>query len=151
MRISRFPVVLGILILYVVIACVSASAQTYSYIKQFKTEKVGVFHTIKNGQDLVPGEHYLLFANYTNNNLRVTYKVTVRVISKKARKARDYTYTSTVYVKPNGQSLDFFYDDGNIMNYLNSQGDWFNNCHILFLNFEMINFGVEKKNYETTY
>lgn len=144
-----------ILVLFAIIGfCCNVSAQNYSNVELFQNEKLGIFHTVKNGNDALPGEHYVSFDNYTNNNLRVTYKVNVRVIVIKTRSYKDFTYTETVYIKPKGSAIDLFWNNRDVYNYLqsNSGSQWFTDtCRLLFNNFELVNYGVEQKNYETSY
>lgn len=144
-------------ILFITFMAICASfaiiAQNYRYQELFRNEKLGIFHTVKTG-DLVPGGHYLLIDNYTNNNLRVTYKAKVRVVNKVSRTYRDFTYTKTVYAKPKDSFLDHFYDTTEVMNHIISisKDAYFENyCNLMLMDFELINFGVENKNYETTY
>lgn len=134
-------------------ASIATIAQGYSNQELFRNEKLGIYHTVKTG-DLVPGGHYISFNNYTNNNLRVTYKAKVRVVDKTSRTYRDFTYTKTIYAKPKGSFLDFLYDTNEVMNHIVSisKDPYFENfCHLMLMDFELINFGIENKNYETTY
>lgn len=134
------------------IVCINTHAQQYKNIEKFRNEKLGIFHTIKSG-DLVPFGHFLSFDNYTNNNIRVTYKVTVRVILKKKSTFRDFSYTKTTYINPKSSNVDHFIEDA-IMDFINRNSDdiyYENYCSLMLRDFELINFGVEKKNYETSY
>lgn len=145
------------LLISVIIICVNVVAQNYNNIELFRNEKLGVFHTIKLdgvvAGDALPLGHYVSFDNYTNNNIRVTYKVTVRVLLKKKSSFKDFTYTNTVYIKPKSSTIDFLTDNG-ILDFMQSNSpDMYieNHCGLLLRDFDMINYGVEKKNYETSY
>lgn len=136
--------------------CISMFAQNYVDRELFKNEKLGIFHTIKDGKDAMFMSHYLTFENYTNYKIRVTYKAKVRVFGvQKDRRRKEFTYTNTVYVKPNSVTLDDFWAfNKEIQNFISSLSEdiYFENyCRLLFLDFELINYGVDKKNYETTY
>ena len=133
---------------------ISLAGQNRMYYEQFKNEKLGIFHTVKGDRDATPGDHYLLFENYTNNNIRVTYKTTVRVFGVNTTGYKDFKYTNTVYIKPKDNVLDFFWDDPSVKKYMISvSGNQMYNiaCRVLLIDFELINYGVEQKNYETSF
>lgn len=86
--------------------------------------------------------------------MRVTYKATVRVIVVRNSSYKDFTYTNTQYIKPKSCKLDHFWDNQSVMNYIQnvSVNQWYGDaCRLLFSDFELVNYGVEQKNYETTY
>lgn len=138
---------------------ISANAQTYTNNKLFGNEKLGIYHTVKDGQDVVFTKHFLSFDNLTNNNLRVTYKATCNLWVIKGTTTttpEKFTYTRTIYVKPKDRTIDMFLDSDSdrrpLWNYVQrNNGRFDENVRIVLVDFELINYGVENKNYETTY
>ena len=142
------------LLICFLVLCVGITNHAYGENHElFKNDKVGIFHWIKSG-DLVPSGHFLIFDNYTNNNLRVTYKVTVRVVVKASRTYQDITYTATAYIKPRDRYLDSMWGQQDVWTFIeNHSADMYfeKNFHLMLRDFELINYGIEKKNYETAY
>ena len=136
--------------------CLGATAQNFTYKEFFKNEKLGIFHAVMDRLDPFLYKHSISFNNYTNNNIRVTYKAHVRawvVQGNSSSTPKDFTYTSTIYIQPNNSVNDCFDDNNSVRDYLRRNGGYskIDNARVLLVDFELINYGVENKNYETTY
>lgn len=148
-----------LLFLLSIFVCINSMAQK-TYAEQFKNEKLGVWHVEdKKGSRVWPCRHYLLFENFTNNNMRVKYKVKGRVLDCHTSESVDFSYTATKFLKPKDCKTDNFIDPDyteDICTFLfehckDGHCSVSYDCQLLFFDFELINYGVEKKNYETEY
>lgn len=149
-----------LLFLLSIFVCINSMAQWASYAKQFENEKLGVWHVEKEiDSNVWPGRHFLLFENFTSNNMRVQYKVAGRVFDCHTLEQLDFSYTRTIFLKPKGSQVDTFLDPSynkNVHKFLHEHckdghSTVSHDCQLLLFDFELINYGVEKKNYETEY